>query len=102
MSNRILVEHGYIVPDKYIDLEDYELICDLCRGTGKITTVYHDPGPNEIGNCYKCDGVGKVLKCKICGKIDLTTTHKDNAEFDGLCFDCIRAKLGFARKNSEK
>lgn len=38
--------------------------CPFCYGSGRVTTVYRDPGPNRTGQCYTCGGTGEIKKCK--------------------------------------
>ncbi len=37
--------------------------CPNCYGSGKVTIVFRDPGPNRMGTCYVCDGTGEIIKC---------------------------------------
>jgi len=45
-----------------INLEEGEVICSLCDGTGVtcITNEYWDEGEYRRVSCYQCDGKGKT------------------------------------------
>jgi len=44
-------------------LPDGIFICPHCYGSGKVTEIYKDPGPNKMGKCHICDGTGEIIKC---------------------------------------
>lgn len=102
MTRRILVQHGYTVPDRYITLEDCEELCKACHGTGKITIVYRDPGPNQQGDCFDCGGEGKRLHCIKCGRLEYHAMikHDGHPELDGLCYSCLKVALGIREEES--
>lgn len=39
-------------------------VCPACYGSGRVVTVYRDPGPNKTGECFMCCGTGEIKKCK--------------------------------------
>lgn len=38
--------------------------CPKCYGSGRVTTIFRDPGPNKTGQCWICRGTGEIKKCK--------------------------------------
>ena len=105
MGKKILIQPGYYVPDRYIELEDCEILCETCQGTGKTTWVYRDPGPNQQGTCWNCGVDGKRMKCKECGELQPhgIIKHQTRPDLDGLCYNCIRIKLklDFSKNKNE-
>lgn len=97
MSKRILVSKGYTVPDRYITLEDCEILCEKCEGTGKHREYFGPPGGwNGMVICPDCGGAGKRLKCIKCGTLEHheMLKHEDKPELEGLCYSCLKAALG--------
>lgn len=39
-------------------------VCPECWGSGKVTVIYRDPGPNKMGICWTCYGIGEVIRCE--------------------------------------
>ena len=93
MGKRILVEHGYTVPDRYIELEECEELCESCHGTGKTRQYYGPPGGwDGRMTCFECGGAGKRLRCTACGELQRhpVLKHEGSPWADTLCLECIK------------
>jgi RecJ-like exonuclease len=95
MTKQILIEKGYTIPDRYLELDDCEVLCENCKGSGKVIEEYRYFG-NTYTECLTCGGYGKRLKCTNCGTLcnHGKLRHNDRPDFDTLCLNCIKAKLG--------
>lgn len=58
--------------------------CPMCYGSGRITEIYRDPGPNKMGKCWMCHGTGEITKCPNC-KIKPVPNKQKIQE----CVDCF-------------
>jgi len=103
MTKKIQVEPPYYIPARFVELENWEVLCDNCNGTGKITTVFRNPGPNTIGTCWSCNGGGKNVICKICGKrfIPYKAINKEYKEDLQKCPTCLIKELKNSLKNND-
>lgn len=100
MGKRILIEHGCTVPDKYIELEEYEELCERCKGTGRVREYFGPPGGwDGMVNCPDCGGAGKRLRCSGCGQLQHhPILHHEGAEWvDTLCLNCIMKHKKFRK-----
>jgi RecJ-like exonuclease len=90
MTKRVKVETGYVVPDRYVTLEDGEELCPECDGTGKVIVCYTH-NDHVKGTCPKCGGMGKTFRCSKCGQLRAggRMSHPGKDWMDGLCLDCI-------------
>jgi RecJ-like exonuclease len=93
---RILIEPGYTVESRFIELDEHEELCEACRGTGETTWLYSQMG-NVRGHCFECRGDGKRLRCTNCGVLQphMKLRHIGQPWMDDLCLDCIRADQRF-------
>ncbi len=107
---RVLIEPGYTIQPKYLDLAEGEQLCPDCNGRGEVVVMYGSPhaGGNRMGQCRKCHGKGKVAYCAKCGAQRHIVRHPDALWMDTLCLECIvadgrlvRADAGEGRDNDE-
>jgi RecJ-like exonuclease len=66
-------------------LEDGVYVCPRCCGDGQVTEVYRDPGPNKMGKCYTCHGIGEIRKCDACN-VNSVPNYKE--EKHRICLEC--------------
>lgn len=94
---RILIEPGYTIEPRYLDLDEHEELCEACHGTGETTWLYSQAG-NIRGHCFDCGGDGKRLRCTSCGELQRhkKLRHEGQAWMDDLCLKDIVKDPRFA------
>lgn len=62
--SKLETEHTvYIQVPQVKKLPEGIFVCPECRGSGRRTAAYRDPGPNKMDKCFMCDGTGEIVKC---------------------------------------
>jgi RecJ-like exonuclease len=100
---RVLIQPGYTIQPKYLELKDGEQVCQTCHGTGKQVAIYGSPhfGGNTMTYCHDCDGDGKISYCAKCGRRKPNVTHVSAPWMDTLCLDCILVDSRFTLENGQ-
>jgi len=69
-------------------------VCPKCYGSGCVTVMYRDPGPNKMGKCSMCDGMGEITKCPTCDNNPVP-----NRKTIEECIDCKTIRWDNNRKD---
>lgn len=60
--------------------------CPRCDGSGKIMTTHRMFGEHTYMKCGMCDGIGEIIKCKICNENSIPNSI--HYIFYPRCYSC--------------
>lgn len=75
-------------------LPDGVYVCPNCYGSGCVTEIYRDPGPNKMKKCPMCKGLIEITKCPTCNNNPVPNSNPVEE-----CIDCKTIRWDKNRKD---